>query len=36
MANGDVLRINMDVDETNTDAAELIRDYWEAVGSRST
>ena len=22
----------MDVDETNADAAELIRDYWEAVG----
>ena len=32
MADGEVLRINMDVDETNTDAAELIRDYWEAVG----
>ena len=32
MADGEVLRINMDVDETNSDSAELIRDYWEAVG----
>ena len=34
MADGEVLQINMDVDETNSDSAELIRDYWEAVGVR--
>ena len=32
LPNGELLQLNMDVDETNIDSAELIRDYWQAVG----
>ena len=31
-ADGSVFQLNMDVDETNIDAAELLKDYWDAVG----